>query len=91
MDENTFAVVRLANEPGNFIVTPWPSFDPPSGPVPGLVSREQTFRGSEEETRQFLAGEGQSSFQIKTLIDRAQDSPEISVPECIVTATFRPS
>jgi hypothetical protein len=54
MDENTFLVVRLSNQPGKFIVTPWPT-DPPSGPVPGLVSLDQTFRGTGEETRQFLA------------------------------------
>jgi hypothetical protein len=81
MDENTFLVVRLANQPGKFLVTPWPSSNPPSGPVPGLVSSDQTFRGTEEETRQYLSDKGLSASQIQTLIDRAKNSPEINAPE----------
>jgi hypothetical protein len=92
MNGNTFLVLRLTHEPGKFIVTPWPSPDPPSGLVPpGLVSPEQTFRGTKEETRQFLADKGQSSLQIQTLIDRAQNSPEINAPEYIVTSPLRVS
>jgi hypothetical protein len=91
MNENTFLVRRLTNAPGKFIVAPWPSSEPPSGPVPGLVPPEQTFRGTEEETRQFLADKGQSSLQIQTLIHGAQNSPEINVPEYIVTSTLHVS
>jgi hypothetical protein len=42
------------------------------------VIPDQTFRGTEEETRQFLGNKGQFSLQIQTPIDRAQDSPEIT-------------
>ncbi|MGA2039869.1 MAG: hypothetical protein ABSH42_11370 [Bryobacteraceae bacterium] len=84
MSDNTFLVMRLSNEPGKFIVMPQPSPDPPSGPPFGLVPGEQTFRGTEEETRRFLADKRQSSLQIQTLIDRAKGSPEINAPEFIV-------
>jgi len=77
MSENTFLVMRLSNEPGKFIVMPQPSPDPSSGPPFGLVPGEQTFRGTEEETRRFLADKGQSSLQIQMLIDRAKDNPGI--------------
>jgi hypothetical protein len=70
MSENTFLV--LQHEPGGFIVTPWPSSVPPSGPPWGLVSSDQVFRGTEEQTRGFLAEKGQPSSQIKTLIRRAR-------------------
>jgi len=89
MDETTFLVLRLSNEAGKFIVTPWPSSEPPSEPPFGLIPPSQTFRGTEEETRGFLADKGQSALQIETLIDRAKDSPEINAPEYIVTNTLR--
>jgi hypothetical protein len=85
MSENTFVVLRLSNEPGKFIVTPWPSPVPPSDPPFGLVSSEQVSRGTEEQTRKFLAEKGQASWQIQTLIERAKHSPEINAPEYIVT------
>ena len=91
MSENTFLVLRLSNEPGKFIVTPWPSSVPPSDPPSGLVSSEQVFRGTEEQTREFLAEKGQLSSQIKTLIKRAKDSPEVNAPEYIVTHALRVS
>jgi hypothetical protein len=77
MSEKMFLVLRLGNEPGRFIVKPRPSLDPPPGPPYGLVPGEQTFRGTEEETRGFLADKGQSSMQIQELIDRAKDNPGI--------------
>ena len=80
MSENAFSVLRLGNEAGKFIATPWSSSNPPSVPF-GLVSSEQTFRGTEEETRGFLADQGQSSLQIEMLIKRAKDSPAINAPE----------
>jgi len=71
------------------MVTPWPSSDPPSNPPPGVVPPWQTFRGTEEETRQYLADRGQFSSQIQRLIELANDSPEINAPECIVTRHLR--
>ena len=94
MRENTFLVIRIiepGREPprGRFMVTPWPSSDPPSNPPPGVVPPWQTFRGTEEETRQYLADRGQFSSQIQRLIELANDSPEINAPECIVTRHLR--
>ena len=91
MSDMLFNVLRLSNEPGKFIVTPWPSCDPPSGPPFGLVAPEQTFRGTEEETREFLADKGQSPLQIRMMVDLAKDSPAINAPEYIVTRTLRVS
>jgi hypothetical protein len=91
MSENTFLVLRLSNEPGKFIVTPWPSSVTPSDPPSGLVSSEQVFRGTEEQTREFLAENGQSSSQIKILIKQAKHSPEVNAPEYIVTHALRVS
>jgi hypothetical protein len=93
MSENTFLVMR-AREPGRepptgrLIVTPWPSADPPSDPPFGTVPPEQTFRGTEEETRKYLADRGQCSSQIQRLIELANDSPEINAPERIVGYTL---
>jgi hypothetical protein len=54
-----------------------------------VVPPWQTFRGTEEETRQYLADRGQFSSQIQRLIELANDSPEINAPECIVTRHLR--
>ncbi|MGO9232414.1 MAG: hypothetical protein ACLQKA_24720 [Bryobacteraceae bacterium] len=77
MSENAFMVLPLSDEPGIFIVMPQPSPDPPSGPPFGLAPREQTFPGTKEETRVFLADKGQSSLQIQMLIDSAKGEPGI--------------
>ena len=94
MGENKFLVVRVrepGREPprGRFMVTPWPSSDPPSNPPFGTVPLEQTFRGTEEETRQYLADRGQCPSHIQRLIELAKDSPEINAPECIVLRGLR--
>jgi hypothetical protein len=89
MSESTFLVMRArgpGREPprGRFIVMPWPGSDPLSSPPFGLVPPEQTFRGTEEETRRYLADRGQSSSQIQRLVELANDSPEFNAPECVV-------
>ena len=52
---------------------------------------QQEFRGTEEETREFLAEKGQPSEQIQRLIERGERGPEVDAPEYIVTHTLRVS
>jgi len=79
MNGNIFFVSRLKHEPGRFIVMPMVGPDR----LYGLVAPEQTFRGSEAEIQRYLADKGLPPSQIQSLIELANDSPEMDAPEYV--------